>query len=211
MGIIVKIVADFLTTAIICHLWNIGYLFFICRLCFFFLGTQRRQRRVLDTSSTYVRGEENLHGWRPRGDSLIFEHQWELEKIKRLADVEATRHRILLASKLAADALYNNKPAPPPPATTVVTHHHDYTKSEKEVANLAAKAAQSSPVRMASLTSNGSVDSENLTEAQKQLLMKYVRLMQGRPAHEPPLEAPITPSDEKDTDSTQMPVSEAEW
>lgn len=36
---------------------------------------QRRQRRVLDTSSTYVRGEENLHGWRPRGDSLIFDHQ----------------------------------------------------------------------------------------------------------------------------------------
>ena len=38
-------------------------------------GVQRRQRRVLDTSSTYVRGEENLHGWRPRGDSLIFDHQ----------------------------------------------------------------------------------------------------------------------------------------
>ena len=26
----------------------------------FFQGAQRRQRRVLDTSSTYVRGEENL-------------------------------------------------------------------------------------------------------------------------------------------------------
>ena len=52
-----------------------------------FPGVQRRQRRVLDTSSTYVRGEENLHGWRPRGDSLIFEHQWDLEKIQRLAEV----------------------------------------------------------------------------------------------------------------------------
>ena len=30
---------------------------------------------MLDTSSTYVRGEENLLGWRPRGDSLIFDHQ----------------------------------------------------------------------------------------------------------------------------------------
>ena len=39
--------------------------------------------RVLDTSNTYVRGEENLVGWRPRGDSLIFDHQWELEKITR--------------------------------------------------------------------------------------------------------------------------------
>ena len=46
-------------------------------------GVQRRQRRVLDTSSTYVRGEENLVGWRPRGDSLLFDHQWELEKISR--------------------------------------------------------------------------------------------------------------------------------
>ncbi|KAF2354985.1 Pleckstrin domain [Trinorchestia longiramus] len=163
-------------------------------------GLQRRQRRVLDTSSTYVRGEENLHGWRPRGDSLIFEHQWELEKIQRLAEVEGTRHRILLASKLGADAPCNTKPA-----TSVVAHHHDYTKSEKEVANLAAKAAQSSPVRMPSLTSTGSADSDNLTEAQKQMLLKYVRLMQGRPLVEPPPpEAPVTPSDEKDTDSTQL-------
>ncbi|CAI2344287.1 unnamed protein product [Caenorhabditis sp. 36 PRJEB53466] len=38
-------------------------------------GAIRRQRRVLDTSSAYVRGEENLGQWRPRGDSLIFEHQ----------------------------------------------------------------------------------------------------------------------------------------
>jgi len=52
------------------------------------VGVQRRQRRVLDTSSTYVRGEENLHGWRPRGDSLIFDHQWELEKLTRLEEVE---------------------------------------------------------------------------------------------------------------------------
>ena len=29
-------------------------------------GLQRRQRRVLDTSNTYVRGEENLRGWRPQ-------------------------------------------------------------------------------------------------------------------------------------------------
>lgn len=47
---------------------------------FLFVGVQRRQRRVLDTSSTYVRGEENLHGWRPRGDSLIFDHQ--VDKLK---------------------------------------------------------------------------------------------------------------------------------
>ncbi|ELU07126.1 hypothetical protein CAPTEDRAFT_150014 [Capitella teleta] len=63
-------------------------------------GVQRRQRRVLDTSSTYVRGEENLQGWRPRGDSLIIDHQWELEKLTRLEMVEKARHVLLLREKL---------------------------------------------------------------------------------------------------------------
>lgn len=67
------------------------------------VGVQRRQRRVLDTSSTYVRGEENLHGWRPRGDSLIFDHQWELEKLTRLQEVEKVRHTLLLRERLGVD------------------------------------------------------------------------------------------------------------
>uniref|UniRef100_A0A8C0FSC9 plus-end-directed kinesin ATPase n=1 Tax=Bubo bubo TaxID=30461 RepID=A0A8C0FSC9_BUBBB len=46
-----------------------------------------RRRKVLDTSVAYVRGEENLAGWRPRGDSLILEHQWELEKLELLHEV----------------------------------------------------------------------------------------------------------------------------
>lgn len=66
-------------------------------------GVQRRQRRVLDTSSTYVRGEENLEGWKPRGDSLIFDHQWELEKLTRLEEVGRTRHMILLRERLGLD------------------------------------------------------------------------------------------------------------
>lgn len=41
----------------------------------------------MDTSVAYVRGEENLAGWRPRGDSLILEHQWELEKLELLHEV----------------------------------------------------------------------------------------------------------------------------
>lgn len=53
-------------------------------------GMQRRRRRVLDTSVAYVRGEENLAGWRPRSDSLILDHQWELEKLSLLQDVSAT-------------------------------------------------------------------------------------------------------------------------
>ncbi len=51
-------------------------------------GMQRRRRRVLDTSVAYVRGEENLAGWRPRSDSLILDHQWELEKLSLLQEVK---------------------------------------------------------------------------------------------------------------------------
>uniref|UniRef100_A0A669DJB4 plus-end-directed kinesin ATPase n=1 Tax=Oreochromis niloticus TaxID=8128 RepID=A0A669DJB4_ORENI len=78
-------------------------------------GMQRRRRRVLDTSVAYVRGEENLAGWRPRSDSLILDHQWELEKLSLLQEVEKTRHYLLLREKLEAtlhagqDALYKNE------------------------------------------------------------------------------------------------------
>ncbi|KAI4809417.1 hypothetical protein KUCAC02_018299 [Chaenocephalus aceratus] len=77
-------------------------------------GMQRRRRRVLDTSVAYVRGEENLAGWRPRSDSLILDHQWELEKLSLLQEVEKTRHYLLLREKLEAtllagqDALFKN-------------------------------------------------------------------------------------------------------
>uniref|UniRef100_A0A4W4H6C1 plus-end-directed kinesin ATPase n=1 Tax=Electrophorus electricus TaxID=8005 RepID=A0A4W4H6C1_ELEEL len=68
-------------------------------------GMQRRRRRVLDTSVAYVRGEENLAGWRPRSDSLILDHQWELEKLSLLQEVEKTRHYLLLREKLEASLL----------------------------------------------------------------------------------------------------------
>uniref|UniRef100_A0AAQ5ZZF1 plus-end-directed kinesin ATPase n=1 Tax=Amphiprion ocellaris TaxID=80972 RepID=A0AAQ5ZZF1_AMPOC len=58
-------------------------------------GMQRRRRRVLDTSVAYVRGEENLAGWRPRSDSLILDHQWELEKLSLLQDVRVKYYFIL--------------------------------------------------------------------------------------------------------------------
>uniref|UniRef100_A0A8C5CF51 plus-end-directed kinesin ATPase n=1 Tax=Gadus morhua TaxID=8049 RepID=A0A8C5CF51_GADMO len=77
-------------------------------------GMQRRRRKVLDTSVAYVRGEENLAGWRPRGDSLILEHQWELEKMEQLHEVEKTRHLLLLRDKLGE--------APPTSTTTTTTH-----------------------------------------------------------------------------------------
>ena len=42
----------------------------------------------MDTSSIYVRGEENLGEWRPRGLSLIEEHQAHLDKLERIQEVK---------------------------------------------------------------------------------------------------------------------------
>uniref|UniRef100_G3NW46 plus-end-directed kinesin ATPase n=1 Tax=Gasterosteus aculeatus aculeatus TaxID=481459 RepID=G3NW46_GASAC len=75
-------------------------------------GMQRRRRKILDTSVAYVRGEENLAGWRPRGDSLILEHQWELEKMEQLHEVEKTRHLLLLKERLGDDAPLGTAPTP---------------------------------------------------------------------------------------------------
>uniref|UniRef100_A0A915ENX3 Kinesin-like domain-containing protein n=1 Tax=Ditylenchus dipsaci TaxID=166011 RepID=A0A915ENX3_9BILA len=82
-------------------------------------GALRRQRRVLDTSSNYVRGEENLGLWRPRGDSLIFEHQWELEKLAKLQQVERVRLFLRLREKLKS--LKTNKSKQVRPSDAIKT------------------------------------------------------------------------------------------
>ncbi|XP_056276947.1 kinesin-like protein KIF1A isoform X4 [Pseudoliparis swirei] len=93
-------------------------------------GMQRRRRRVLDTSVAYVRGEENLAGWRPRSDSLILDHQWELEKLSLLQEVEKTRHYLLLREKLEAtllagqDALYKSSDIIDFAKSPVLSHSH---------------------------------------------------------------------------------------
>lgn len=129
---------------------------------FVILGVQRRQRRVLDTSSTYVRGEENLHGWRPRGDSLIFDHQWELEKLTRLEEVERVRHTLLLRERLGLDrSMHHNK------------YHLDYTKSEKEVCNMVAKNNN-----LNNAVQNN--DHYEYSDREKQLLIRCICLIQGK-------------------------------
>ncbi|XP_058067087.1 kinesin-like protein unc-104 isoform X1 [Anopheles bellator] len=134
-------------------------------------GVQRRQRRVLDTSSTYVRGEENLHGWRPRGDSLIFDHQWELEKLTRLEEVGRVRHLLLLRERLGMDTTPNPT-----------------TKTEKEVCNLAARAS-ASPVHMVIPPSPQTpvkdqqapvMPERDLLPRESELVWKCVKLIQGR-------------------------------
>lgn len=131
-------------------------------------GVQRRQRRVLDTSSTYVRGEENLDGWRPRGDSLIFDHQWELEKLTRLEEVGRVRHLLMLRERLGMDSTPNPT-----------------TKTEKDVCNLAARANQSPVHNMVIPPSPQTPVKDTLidrdyTQREQELLKKCVKLIQGR-------------------------------
>ncbi|XP_011485145.1 kinesin-like protein KIF1A isoform X10 [Oryzias latipes] len=117
-------------------------------------GMQRRRRRVLDTSVAYVRGEENLAGWRPRSDSLILDHQWELEKLSLLQEVEKTRHYLLLREKLEAtlqagqDALYRSN------------DFNDFAKGPA-----VCHSPSSSPVR------------ESPNERQRELAAKCLRLL----------------------------------
>ncbi|KAL7057456.1 hypothetical protein AAHC03_019102 [Spirometra sp. Aus1] len=59
-----------------------------------------RSRQVVDTGSTYVRGEENIRGWRPRSDSLIIDHQVELEHLRRIVSVEKTKQFLQLRNIL---------------------------------------------------------------------------------------------------------------
>ncbi|XP_035509585.1 kinesin-like protein KIF1A isoform X1 [Morone saxatilis] len=110
-------------------------------------GMQRRRRRVLDTSVAYVRGEENLAGWRPRSDSLILDHQWELEKLSLLQDVEKTKHYLLLREKLESTLLMGQEsllscvteelsesPQPPEPDHEVSSCSEITTDRQRELA-----------------------------------------------------------------------------
>lgn len=125
---------------------------------------------MLDTSSTYVRGEENLHGWRPRGDSLIFDHQWELEKLTRLEEVGRMRHLLLLRERLGMD-----------------TNPNPTTKTEKDVCNLAARAA-TSPVHMVIPQSPQTpvkdpqqiIPEREYNQREQDLMLKCLKLVQGK-------------------------------
>ncbi|KAK3749140.1 hypothetical protein QZH41_009819 [Actinostola sp. cb2023] len=64
-------------------------------------GRVRRPRKVVvDTSTIYVRGEENLQGWKPKGLSIIDEHQKQLDKLERIHEVGKARHILTVAQRL---------------------------------------------------------------------------------------------------------------
>ncbi|XP_070824468.1 kinesin-like protein KIF1B isoform X5 [Chaetodon trifascialis] len=141
-------------------------------------GMQRRRRKVLDTSVAYVRGEENLAGWRPRGDSLIVEHQWELEKMEQLHEVEKTRHLLLLRDKLG-DA----PPVGPTPTTKSLSESLSPSMSSGTLSTSTSISSQISSTTFESAItpseSSGydSADIESLVDREKELATKCLRLL----------------------------------
>ncbi|XP_030349939.1 kinesin-like protein KIF1A isoform X8 [Strigops habroptila] len=125
-------------------------------------GMQRRRRRVLDTSVAYVRGEENLAGWRPRSDSLILDHQWELEKLSLLQEVEKTRHYLLLREKLE---------------TTQRLGLETLSPCSSEDSESRSTSCVSSPLSVDGATENRTSPPESPSERQKELAVKCLRLL----------------------------------
>ncbi|XP_055472918.1 kinesin-like protein KIF1A isoform X9 [Psammomys obesus] len=121
-------------------------------------GMQRRRRRVLDTSVAYVRGEENLAGWRPRSDSLILDHQWELEKLSLLQEVEKTRHYLLLREKLETTQ------RPGPEALSPASSEDSESRSSSGASSPLSAEGQPSPL-------------ETPNERQRELAVKCLRLL----------------------------------
>ncbi|KAM6258355.1 kinesin-like protein KIF1A isoform 3-T3 [Porphyrio hochstetteri] len=125
-------------------------------------GMQRRRRRVLDTSVAYVRGEENLAGWRPRSDSLILDHQWELEKLSLLQEVEKTRHYLLLREKLE---------------TTQRLGLETLSPCSSEDSDSRSTSCVSSPLSVDGGPEGRTSPPETPSERQKELAVKCLRLL----------------------------------
>ncbi|XP_071654702.1 kinesin-like protein KIF1B isoform X3 [Patagioenas fasciata] len=134
-------------------------------------GMQRRRRKVLDTSVAYVRGEENLAGWRPRGDSLILEHQWELEKLELLHEVEKTRHFLLLREKLG-DSVPKSLSDSLSPSLSSGT-----LSTSTSISSQISTTTFESAVTPSESSGYDSADIESLVDREKELATKCLQLL----------------------------------
>ncbi|XP_064156901.1 kinesin-like protein KIF1B isoform X17 [Anguilla rostrata] len=134
-------------------------------------GMQRRRRKVLDTSVAYVRGEENLAGWRPRGDSLILEHQWELDKLEQLHEVEKTRHLLLLREKLGEAAAKSLSDSLSPSASSGTL------STSTSISSQISSATFESALTPSESSGYDSADIESLVDREKELATKCLRLL----------------------------------
>ncbi|XP_041859850.1 kinesin-like protein KIF1B isoform X1 [Melanotaenia boesemani] len=141
-------------------------------------GMQRRRRKVLDTSVAYVRGEENLAGWRPRGDSLILEHQWELEKMEQLHEVEKTRHLLLLREKLGEAAPVGSVPTTKSLSESLSPSMSSGTLSTStSISSQISSTTFESAITPSESSGYDSADIESLVDREKELATKCLQLL----------------------------------
>ncbi|XP_057685752.1 kinesin-like protein KIF1B isoform X18 [Corythoichthys intestinalis] len=141
-------------------------------------GMQRRRRKVLDTSVAYVRGEENLAGWRPRGDSLILEHQWELEKMEQLHEVEKTRHLLLLRDKLGETSPVGSAPTTKSLSELLSPSMSSGTLSTStSISSQISSTTFESAITPSESSGYDSADIESLVDREKELATKCLRLL----------------------------------
>ncbi|XP_072306265.1 kinesin-like protein KIF1B isoform X2 [Eucyclogobius newberryi] len=140
-------------------------------------GMQRRRRKVLDTSVAYVRGEENLAGWRPRGDSLILEHQWELEKMEQLHEVEKTRHLLLLREKLGDAAPMGLAPTTKSLSDLSPSMSSGSLSTSTSISSQISSTTFESAITPSESSGYDSTDIESLVDREKELATKCLRLM----------------------------------
>jgi kinesin family member 1 len=151
-----------------------------------------------------VRGEENLKNWRPRGDSLIFDHQWDLEKLTRLEMVERVRYLLLLRERLGLDELENSK-------------------KDKEVNNMIARDGDSIIDDEDMLPSDveddddedeleSTPDENEINERQRMIIEKYLNLLRTNINNESSttsITSPITPISTASADeNSNMSISQ---
>uniref|UniRef100_A0A4W2I5B5 plus-end-directed kinesin ATPase n=1 Tax=Bos indicus x Bos taurus TaxID=30522 RepID=A0A4W2I5B5_BOBOX len=134
-------------------------------------GMQRRRRKILDTSVAYVRGEENLAGWRPRGDSLILEHQWELEKLELLHEVEKTRHFLLLRDRLG-DSIPKSLSDSLSPSLSSGT-----LSTSTSISSQISTTTFESAITPSESSGYDSADIESLVDREKELATKCLQLL----------------------------------
>lgn len=135
-------------------------------------GMQRRRRKILDTSVAYVRGEENLAGWRPRGDSLILEHQWELEKLEQLHEVEKTRHLLLLREKLGETTPLKSLSESLSPSLSSGT-----LSTSTSISSQISSTTYESAITPSESSGYDSTDIESLVDREKELATRCLRLL----------------------------------
>ncbi|XP_047186603.1 kinesin-like protein KIF1B isoform X9 [Scophthalmus maximus] len=141
-------------------------------------GMQRRRRKILDTSVAYVRGEENLAGWRPRGDSLILEHQWELEKMEQLHEVEKTRHLLLLREKLVETAPVGTTPTTKSLSELLSPSMSSGTLSTStSISSQISSTTFESAITPSESSGYDSADIESLVDREKELATKCLHLL----------------------------------